>query len=116
MPYWDSAAAQGRETKLQVPLFWGWFLKWGEGRGRLGLPWWLSSKELAYQRRRCGFDPWIRKIPLEMEMTTHSSILAWEIPWTEPGGQQSMGLQNSWTRQQLKNNRGRFEGWAGGVA
>ena len=25
--------------------------------------------------------------PLEMEMTTHSSILAWEIPWTEePGG------------------------------
>ena len=32
--------------------------------------------------------------PLEEEMTTHSSILAWEIPWTEePGGQQSMGLQ-----------------------
>ena len=32
--------------------------------------------------------------PLEKEMTTHSSILAWEIPWTEePGGLQSMGLQ-----------------------
>ena len=31
--------------------------------------------------------------PLEKEMTTHSSILAWEIPWTEePGGLQSMGL------------------------
>ena len=31
---------------------------------------------------------------LEEEMTTHSSILAWEIPWTEePGGLQSMGLQ-----------------------
>ena len=30
--------------------------------------------------------------PLEKEMTTHSSILAWEIPWTEePGGLQSMG-------------------------
>ena len=28
------------------------------------------------------------------EMTTHSSILAWEIPWTEePGGLQSMGSQ-----------------------
>ena len=28
-----------------------------------------------------------RKDPLEKEMTTHSSILAWEIPWTEePGG------------------------------
>ena len=36
MPYWDSAAAQGRENKLQVPLFWGWFLKWGEGRDGLG--------------------------------------------------------------------------------
>ena len=32
--------------------------------------------------------------PLEKEMTTYSSILAWEIPWTEePGGLQSMGLQ-----------------------
>ena len=32
--------------------------------------------------------------PLEEEMTTHSSILAWRIPWTEePGRLQSMGLQ-----------------------
>ena len=31
---------------------------------------------------------------LEKEMTTHSSILAWRIPWTEePGGLQSMGLK-----------------------
>ena len=30
--------------------------------------------------------------PLEKEMATYSSILAWEIPWTEePGGLQSMG-------------------------
>ena len=35
-----------------------------------------------------------QKDPLEKEMATHSSILAWEIPWTEdPGGLQSMGLQ-----------------------
>ena len=34
------------------------------------------------------------KEPLEKEMATHSSILAWKIPWTEePGGLQSMGLQ-----------------------
>ena len=33
--------------------------------------------------------------PLEEGMTTHSRILAWEIPWTEePGGLQSMGLQS----------------------
>ena len=32
--------------------------------------------------------------PLEKGMATHSSILAWRIPWTEdPGGLQSMGLQ-----------------------
>ena len=32
--------------------------------------------------------------PLEMGMATHSSILAWRIPWTdEPGGLQSMGSQ-----------------------
>ena len=32
--------------------------------------------------------------PLEEGMATHSSILAWKIPWTEePGGLQSMGLQ-----------------------
>ena len=31
---------------------------------------------------------------LEKEMTTHSSVLAWKIPWTEePWGLQSMGLQ-----------------------
>ena len=36
--------------------------------------------------------------PLEKGMTTHSSIFAWEIPWTEePGGLQSKGLQKSWT-------------------
>ena len=36
--------------------------------------------------------------PLEEEMTTHSSILAWEIPWAEElGGLQSMGSLKSWT-------------------
>ena len=36
--------------------------------------------------------------PLEKEMASHSSILAWEIPWTEePGGLQSMVLQKSQT-------------------
>ena len=36
--------------------------------------------------------------PLEEGMATHSSILAWRIPWTgEPGGLQSMESQKSWT-------------------
>ena len=43
-------------------------------------------------------ETWIqllgREDPLEKEMATHSSILAWEIPWTEePGGLQFMGSQ-----------------------
>ena len=44
-----------------------------------------------------------REDPLEKGMATHSSILVWEIPWTEePGRLQSMGSQKSWT--QLSNN------------
>ena len=36
--------------------------------------------------------------PLEKEVAIQSSILAWEIPWTEePGRLQSMRLQKSWT-------------------
>ena len=36
--------------------------------------------------------------PPEEEMATHSSILAWKLPWTEePGRFQSMGSQKSWT-------------------
>ena len=43
---------------------------------------------------------WVRSLgqedPLEKEMATHSSILAWENPETEePGGLQSMGLQRA---------------------
>ena len=36
--------------------------------------------------------------PLAQKMTTHSSILPWEIPWTEePGGLQVHGVEKSWT-------------------
>ena len=43
--------------------------------------------------------------PLEKKMATHSSILAWEIPWTEEsGGLQSMGVtKESDTTQELNN-------------
>ena len=35
-----------------------------------------------------------REDPLQEGMTTHSSVLAWRIPWIEePGGLQSMGVQ-----------------------
>ena len=43
-------------------------------------------------------ETWARSLgrenPLEEDMATHSSILAWKIPWTkEPGGLQSIGSQ-----------------------
>ena len=43
-------------------------------------------------------ETWVRSLdqedPLEKGMATHSSILAWRIPWAgEPGGLQSMGWQ-----------------------
>ena len=44
---------------------------------------------LTNQRKLCRLDPWVREDPLEKGMATHSSILAWRIPWTEePGGLQ----------------------------
>ena len=53
---------------------------------------------------------WVQSLgwedPLEKEMATHSSILAWEIPWTEElGGLQSMGVtKESDMAQQLNNS------------
>ena len=45
------------------------------------------------------WETWVRSLgwedPLEEGMATHSSILAWRIPWTEePGGLQSVGSQS----------------------
>ena len=59
---------------------------------------WHSGKKSACQcrrRRRFGLDPLGREDPLEKGMATHSSILAWEIPWVEePDLLQSMGTQS----------------------
>ena len=62
--------------------------------------WWLSGKEYACQCRQdtqvCSLSG---EVPLEKEMATHSSILAWEIPLSEePRGYSSMGSQKSRTR------------------
>ena len=57
----------------------------------------FPGKEPACQHRILkihGFVPWVRKIPLEEGLATHSSILARRIPWTEElSGLQSIGLQ-----------------------
>ena len=48
-------------------------------------------------------ETWVQSLsqedPLEEEMATHYSILAWRIPWTEePGGLQPTGSKKSWTQ------------------
>ena len=63
-----------------------------------------SGKRTCLQCRRCGFDRWMGKITLEKEMATHSSILAWKVPWTEEsGGLQSMRLQRAEHRWMIKH-------------
>ena len=53
---------------------------------------------LMQEINRCGFDPWVGKDPLEEGMATHSSILAWRVPWTEePGRLLFIGSQKSQT-------------------
>ena len=57
-------------------------------------------------------ETWVQSLSqedlLEKEMATHSSILAWRIPWTkEPGGLQSMGSQrvrHDWETEHLHNS------------
>ena len=53
-------------------------------------------------------ETWVRPVgqedPLEKGMATHSSTLAWRIPWTEePGGLQSMGSQEVGGMKQLSS-------------
>ena len=61
----------------------------------LGLPYNQTVKNLLVVQ-----ETWVQSLgqedPLEKKMTTHSSILAWEIPWTvEPGS--FHGVTRSWT-------------------
>ena len=51
------------------------------------------GKESVFSAGDPSLIPELGRSP-EKEVATHSSTLAWKIPWTEePGGQQSMGLQ-----------------------
>ena len=69
-----------------------------------GVPWWLSRKESACNAGDPGLIPG-RQDPLEEGMATHSSILAWRIPWTEePGGLQCGLAQELGTTERLSTH------------
>ena len=70
-----------RRDRLPTPVF-------------MGFPGGSDGKESARQETWVQFLGW--EDPLEEGMATHSSILAWRIPWTEePGGPQSRGCKES---------------------
>ena len=71
------------------------------------------------QRLKClpaMWETWVRSLgqedPLEKEMATHSSVLAWRIPWTEElGGLQSMDhkeFATLWTIQSMEFYRSEY--------
>ena len=75
----DQALINSGTFKIKISLF-----------PAVGLPRWFSGKESA------AVQMWVHSLdwedPLEKGMATHSSVLAWEIPWTEePDGLQSVG-------------------------
>ena len=83
--FWDSSLWADSD------IFWSLFFIWSDcfHIEFVGLPWWLR---VCLQCKRPMFLG--REDPLEKGMATHSSILAWRIPWTEEsGGLQSMWLQ-----------------------
>ena len=72
------------------------------------LPWlrWASLVAQTVKTPPATWDTWVRSLgwegPLEKGMATHSSILAWRIPWAEePGRLQSMSLKESDTTERL---------------
>ena len=84
IPGWEASSGEG----IGYPLQYSWY--------SLMFRRCKKKKKIRLQCGRPGFGPWLRKIPLEEGMTTHSSTFAWEIPRTEePGGLQPMGLQRA---------------------
>ena len=59
----------------------------------------VKNPPAMWETREMRVQPLSREDSLEEEMATHSSILAWKIPWTEePGGATVHGVAKSWTR------------------
>ena len=74
--------------RIEIYLLWGFFFGYT----------WVSLAALLVKNLPAVQETWVRFLgqedPLEKEMATHSSILAWRIPWIEePGRLQPMGSQ-----------------------
>ena len=102
---------------------------WSSGRGDLKIPmpgpwvWsmvshmlsWASLVAQSVKNLPAMQETWVRSLgqndSLQKETATHSSILAWRIPWIEePGGLQSMGFQKWDTTYWLNHHHGTESG------
>ena len=102
---WDLINCLRTELNSRTPS-WYWRIGWCGGKNTYtsGHRW--ASLVPKHANPHTKQETWVRSLgredPLEEEMATHSSILDWEISWTEePGGLQSMGSKKNWT--QLRN-------------
>ena len=81
------------EQSTSIPALWKQYF--GRSTVLMGLCWWLSNQESPANAGDMGSIPGFGR-SLEEGTATHSSILAWRIPWTEePGRLQPMGWQKS---------------------
>ena len=66
---------------------------------------WASLVAQRLKRLPAMWETWVRSLgwedPLEKEMATHSSILAWRIPWMEEHGYSPQGRKESDTTERL---------------
>ena len=75
----------------------------------------FQGKDSACQCKGVQIPSLVREDPLEQEMATHSSLVAWEIPWTEePGRLQSRGRKESDTTHNDEETAARWSGGGGG--
>ena len=100
----DTSASPSRVRRLHLVMCVQPFLV---SNVEMGLPWWLSGKEPACQCRRCGFSPWVGKIPwrrkwqptpvfLPEKSHGQRSLVGYSSPW---------GCKESDITEQLNSNK-----------
>ena len=63
----------------------------------ISIPWWLSGKELAYQGKRHGFNPWVGKIPWKRKWQP-TPVFLLENPMERGAWRATvLGFTKSWT-------------------
>ena len=96
---WEDPLEKGKATHSSI-LAWRipWTISKSHSSSKFQSHFWTSLVAQTVKHLPTKWETWVRSLgredSLEKEMATHSSILAWNIPWMEePGRLRSMGLQ-----------------------